>query len=894
MKQHNDYLTVLTTKNGEAGNKVAAIKNKKLDVQMAKNNGEYFAITRHVPDTDTMLEVLHEVAGDESKLLIMGYAPGTESGDKYLIIPASGLSKHGTNTESKTIQWVAVIIDANEGDPYNIQTTARKKAWFRPSSWTQIDRDFTNGITEKLATLDEAQYLEAMGKVIPGLDGAAVICSASTSGRVALDGEPKASRGCHYWFQVDDAEKPLESTLLLARAVNQGYSFQRTWGEHQRLWAIFDPTVYSHERLVFEGKPYSEDSRITIGAPSINLIRAGGRVDTHLIPELKIRDKESFKQTTGMDYRRTGGGSVIVDEQSLHLDTRIETKDNSITIREYLESDKDKIRCQATFRPSDSWNGILNKDSQGRPFVFDNGMRVRYALIADEFSTFITEQLREILDSNPVLINKKENIEKLKFLKANDPVRWTEIRSEIKANKNTGGIKDIDEAVGPAQQQLTGGGPKYNPQLADATLAEIGADQILSHAGDFWVWESGYWCRIDHDDRVRKEVQNVLDHSIDDRRWTASQVSDVATIMRSDCHRDVEWDRGNKESINVSNGELHLINEYWQLLPHRKDNYYTSMLPVVYDPEAVCPNFDEYLKDVFLGDEDAGEKQLLALQIIGYSLLRTTRLEKFFFLLGDGGSGKTTMIEALKAVAGVGNIAGCTLKNLSDRHYKANLVGKLVNITSEMSAGDVLPDGCVKDLATGERWSADRKYGHVFEFQPFATLILVGNELPTCRDTTYGMRRKGEVLNFNRSFAGPDQAPDTNLREKLSKEGSGILNRVLPVLVDLLKDGFVKCPSSHAGMDAWMESNDSALGFWKTRCIDEVDSKTPLASMYSEYKDWCTDNGRYALSNPKFAKRLRQAGVKIESSTGNIVMVFGARLASVADLEFLGKLMKDR
>lgn len=45
----------------------------------------------------------------------------------------------------------------------------------------------------------------------------------------------------------------------------------------------------------------------------------------------------------------------------------------------------------------------------------------------------------------------------------------------------------------------------------------------------------------------------------------------------------------------------------WKLRAHNREDYLTTSVPVVFDPGAVCPRFEQFLQESFQGDEDAEE-----------------------------------------------------------------------------------------------------------------------------------------------------------------------------------------------------------------------------------------------------------------------------------------------
>ena len=88
--------------------------------------------------------------------------------------------------------------------------------------------------------------------------------------------------------------------------------------------------------------------------------------------------------------KRNGSGVMsTVQVGNLKLDTPIQTVDGMVTPLQFMAMDLNKIRCQATFRDSDSWNGFMALDYQGMPILFDNGSRCRYELSMEEKTKYV-------------------------------------------------------------------------------------------------------------------------------------------------------------------------------------------------------------------------------------------------------------------------------------------------------------------------------------------------------------------------------------------------------------------------------------------------------------------------------------------------------------------------
>src|SRR5690606_19592422 len=113
-------------------------------------------------------------------------------------------------------------------------------------------------------------------------------------------------------------------------------------------------------------------------------------------------------------------------------------------------------------------------------------------------------------------------------------------------------------------------------------------------------------------------------------------------------------------------------------------NYRTTQIPHNYEPDAVCPRFDQFLDEIFRGDSDAIIKKRIIWEIIGYSLTNTAKYEKFILLVGKGANGKSVLLEIIMALVGHENTAAVQPAEFSNKFQRGYLHRKLVNIVTEL------------------------------------------------------------------------------------------------------------------------------------------------------------------------------------------------------------------
>jgi putative DNA primase/helicase len=413
--------------------------------------------------------------------------------------------------------------------------------------------------------------------------------------------------------------------------------------------------------------------------------------------------------------------------------------------------------------------------------------------------------------------------------------------------------------------------------LAKWVINRVGSENLLATTAHVWTWSNlGYWRPLD-DLAVKQGVQNYLEEL--GCRITRGLVDAVTSVLKNEIYQDnVEWDR-NPNVINAKNGELHLINDKWELRPHQRENYRTTILPVPYDPNAECPRFEQFLDEIFEGDSDAKYKRRVVLELIGYALTNTTLYEKFVILVGAGANGKSVLLEIVAALAGAENTAAVQPIEFGNKFQRGYLHRKLVNIVSELKQGGKIPDAPLKAIVSGEANTAEHKNKPPFTFKPYCTCWFGTNHMPHTDDFSDATFRRAVVIEFNNQFL-PGKGADPKLKEKLLEELPGIMRLSLDNYAKAVKRGyFAHVPSSEAAKKAWRTQEDQVAQFVQDRCEPDTSSKIPSSDVYRAYLAWAEEQGiKKTLTQNEFSARLKYQDCELVRGTGGQRMVQGLRI----------------
>jgi putative DNA primase/helicase len=336
--------------------------------------------------------------------------------------------------------------------------------------------------------------------------------------------------------------------------------------------------------------------------------------------------------------------------------------------------------------------------------------------------------------------------------------------------------------------------------------------------------------------------------------------------------------------FNCLNGTLDL--KTGQLLPHRKEDLLTIIVPIEYAPEAQCLLWHKFLDRVTSGDT---ELQGYLQRAVGYSLTGVTIEQCLFLLYGLGNNGKTVFLNTTRKTAGQYGDTFSTEAVMQKERYTggpkeslANLKGKRFIVASEVEQGRRLNVSLIKDLTGSDPIKADRKYEHEIEFPPTHKLWIRGNYKPIIPDTTLAMWRRMRLIPFTVTI--PPEEVDKNLETKLEAELPGILAWAIKGCLDWQRGKFETPKSVASATDSYRQEQDILGEFIEDYCITKPKASVVKKELWKAYQDWCETTGQVAIGQRTFRDRLIERGID-EFKLHGVRYWRGIQLARVSVVE---------
>ena len=319
--------------------------------------------------------------------------------------------------------------------------------------------------------------------------------------------------------------------------------------------------------------------------------------------------------------------------------------------------------------------------------------------------------------------------------------------------------------------------------------------------------------------------------------------------------------------VNFQNGFFDPIE--WKMIPHDKKYLALNQIPHEFDPEKEINEGDYPIIGNYLewSIADPDEREMMW-EYLGYSMTRDTKFQKFLMLLGNGGTGKSVLIDLFQNVIGKENSSHISLQDLNKRFYATNLFGKLLNSCGDipcksMEQTDIIKKATGEDMLMFERKQKDPHY-----FMSYAKLLFSANDMPeNLEEKSDAFYRRIMILDMNRPI--PADKKDPKLKQKMEKEITYSIHMAMKALARLYsQDHFTESEHSKECVEDIQCSSDSVKAFLRDKVIRMKGLKLEKSVMYRMYDNYCTDSGRTPLGKKRFFSIMERKGYSCRKSNG--------------------------
>lgn len=378
-----------------------------------------------------------------------------------------------------------------------------------------------------------------------------------------------------------------------------------------------------------------------------------------------------------------------------------------------------------------------------------------------------------------------------------------------------------------------------------------------------YIYKDGYY----HEDEEEAMLKTLIRGCLLEQYIKSTTIDRIHRLFLQDVDLIRASDEINTYSphwVNFENGMYNAIEG--KMYKHSWKTYSTVQVPWPYEPGKDYGDGKVLEEFLHYAIPDADDREML-LQYIGYCCTKDTRQQKMLIMCGDGGTGKSTVINLIQAIVGKRNTSNVPMSKLSERFTAVFMQGKLLNSCADLEI-DALDDvSIIKQLIGEDEIKAEHKGKAVFSFENFAKMLFSTNELPLVRnEKTDGFYRRLLVLTMNVK----PTVRDVNLKDKLKREIPYLIHISMQALQRMYKAGGIHVSENSIKATRQLrKDSDTIEAFLTDNCVKgTLDDKLDRKELYEKYAEYCKEWGRESHKKNAFFKALRSKGFSDKPSNG--------------------------
>lgn len=311
--------------------------------------------------------------------------------------------------------------------------------------------------------------------------------------------------------------------------------------------------------------------------------------------------------------------------------------------------------------------------------------------------------------------------------------------------------------------------------------------------------------------------------------------------------------------INFQNGMYD--SQRRMLFAHTPKINSVNQIPWTYDPNGDHGSGNEIEKFLRTSIPDADDREML-LEYIGLCCTTDITQQKMLVICGEGGTGKSTIINLIQKIVGQHNTSNVALSRLSERFEAISMRGKLLNSCADLEI-DALDDVTMIKKLIGEDTIHDCYKGKdPISFQNYAKLLFSTNELPLVRnEKTEGFYRRLMVLTMNEQ----PKIRDPELPERLEAEIPYLIHLAMEALFRMYNRPDRRIYESQNSKDKVTQlrnDSDTIESFLNEFYVRTSDPsyRVERGILFEKYIDFCEELERQSHTKHNFFKALRNKG----------------------------------
>jgi putative DNA primase/helicase len=263
-------------------------------------------------------------------------------------------------------------------------------------------------------------------------------------------------------------------------------------------------------------------------------------------------------------------------------------------------------------------------------------------------------------------------------------------------------------------------------------------------------------------------------------------------------------------------------------------------------------------------------------EMIGCALVPNVLFQKAFILLGSGGNGKSVLLSLIKNIMGMW-CSTVNIKDFSNIFSLAEVFDGLCNIVDDLGKNKLEDTDTFKTIVGGGSYNVSKKYANPYTATSMSTQIIASNELPYFNDTSHGIIRRLQFIDFDAKVS----KPNINLLFELLDDEEGmswLITKSLIAWREAYERGSLTSSyESEVLLMRYQLDINSCLEFILDTYLDEkyitrddnenitnydlsyvdIDGLS-FKDVYAKYTLWCLEKNKLAKNTNNFAKQFNK------------------------------------
>lgn len=415
----------------------------------------------------------------------------------------------------------------------------------------------------------------------------------------------------------------------------------------------------------------------------------------------------------------------------------------------------------------------------------------------------------------------------------------------------------------------------------------------------WYDWTGTYWAPDDEALKVTELARHLPVNIVSEiPRWPQQLQTDVAqwsvqsrqqgrikkavALANSDPRIIVPariWD-ADSHLLGVRNGVIDLRTGL--LIPPNREQYITKRTAIEYIQGRRDTRWEIFLDQVTEGDK---ELQAWLRRVIGYTLTGSTIEEKFFLIYGPPGSGKSTILEVVKALLGdygltllaeniMANRGGGS--SAADMYFNAEIQGRRMVAVSELPEAQMMKEDAVKRLTGADTMMGRKIAQQPVQFTSNAKLWVATNHRPRVGDQ--GIWRRMRAIPFLYQPTVLDKTLKPYLMDPMGGL-PGVMSWAVEGAVEWYATGTLGTAAKvDEATSEYRQAEDEMGQFLAEETRKSDGGSVVLGELFGIYRQWMTDRGIENAGNiGKFQRSLVDRGLDVDGS-GRRALVQGVAI----------------